>query len=293
MNSRGSLLIVTLWIVAILSALAVSIGRSLSIETRLTKLRLARQEAEALARGAVLAAVELLQDDAEAGSVDWGGEAWAAPRVLTPGEGQQVTVTVTDEERKLSLAGLTEAQLQQLIPNGQTVRAFLDWQDAADPAENDPPFYPKNAPVESPEELNELPGMTADDYARVLTVATPYTVAGTPTNLNTVTPEALQILGVSVPAIQQITQFRDGPDGPDLHEADGYFTHETMIDTLRGLGISDADINLVTGLGDASLTFTVVAEAVLERPFARARIEAVVRRSAGGAEYPRIIAWRQ
>lgn len=293
MTTRGSLLIVTLWIVAILSALAVSIGRSLSMETRLTRHRLARQEAQALARGAVFAAVQLLQEDAAAGAVDWSGEAWAIPRVLTPAEGRQVTLTIMDEERKLSLQELTEPQLQLLVPNGEMVRAFLDWQDAADPAENAPPFYPKNAPIESPEELYELPGMTAEDYARITGAATPYTIAGTPPNLNTVTPEALQALGVSLQAIQVITQYRDGPDGPDVHEADGYFTRATIIDTLRGLGVVDEDINRVVSLGDASLTFTIVAEAVLTRPAARARVEAVVRRAAGGTEHPRVIAWRQ
>ncbi len=118
-------------------------------------------------------------------------------------------------------------------------------------------------------------------------------VSGTPANLNTLTPEALQLLGVSLPAIQLITQFRDGPDGPDAHEADGYFTPATMIDTLRSLGVDDTDINHVLGLGDASQTFRVVAEAVVERSSGHARVETIVRRVHGGTEYPRIIAWRQ
>lgn len=293
MSSRGSLLIVTLWVVAILSALAVAIGRSLSVETRLTKHRLAKQEADALARGAVLLAVQLLQEDAVAGSIDWTGEAWAIPRTLTAAEGRQVSLTIVDEERKLNFQELTEPQLQELMPNGETVQAFLDWRDGPDPAENAPPFYPKNAAFGVPEELNELPGMTPENYARVIAVATPYLVPGVPANLNTVTPEALQLLGMSATAIQQIVQYRDGPDGPDVHEADGTFTRATMVDTLRGLGVADEDINRVTGLGEASLTFTVIAEAVIERPAARARIEALVQRSLSGTEPPRVIGWRQ
>ena len=43
----------TLWLVTILSVLAVAIARYLSLEVRLTKYRLAREQAQALARSGI------------------------------------------------------------------------------------------------------------------------------------------------------------------------------------------------------------------------------------------------
>jgi type II secretory pathway component PulK len=47
-NQRGSLLVVTLWVVAILAVFVVAIARYLSIELRLTRHRMSRDQAAAL-----------------------------------------------------------------------------------------------------------------------------------------------------------------------------------------------------------------------------------------------------
>ena len=61
----GSLLIITLWLVTILSVLAIAVARYLSVEVRLTKHRLASEEAKALARSGVYLAMQRLTQDGQ------------------------------------------------------------------------------------------------------------------------------------------------------------------------------------------------------------------------------------
>jgi type II secretory pathway component PulK len=128
-QARGSLLIVTLWLVAILAVLAVAVGRYLSVEVRLMKNILAREQAAAMARSGVYLAMRLLSHDAGTGealggSYDWLGDEWAYfPLDLPDAEadatqwlvalpveaqegklfGGEVRVRIVDEARKLDL----------------------------------------------------------------------------------------------------------------------------------------------------------------------------------------------
>ena len=71
----------TLWLVTILSVLAVAIGRYLSLGVKMAGYRLAREQAVTLARGGVYLAMQRLADDppeAEGQAYDWEGDEWAA-----------------------------------------------------------------------------------------------------------------------------------------------------------------------------------------------------------------------
>ena len=165
---RGSLLIVTLWLVAVLSMLSIAISQRMAMELRLTRYQLAHARAQALARGGVRYAMALLAaDQSDAASpADWLGEAWAfnpdadrrpsngakvdptvirldipeGDRPATGDEAAASTSTVelrlVDEERKLDINRLTDPVyselLSRLIGPREAVDRLLDYVDADD-----------------------------------------------------------------------------------------------------------------------------------------------------------------
>jgi len=317
---RGSILLISLSLVAVLSVLAVSVGRQLSLDVRLTKHRLAHAQAMALARsGAALALQRVARDAAESdGKVyDWLGDEWATPPAvppdepggwLVPGPAQaEVRIHITDEGRKLSLNDATLPQLVRLTGDEAVAQAIIDAHDEPDPAEDapegTPPYFAKNGPFAAPEELGDLPGMTPERYEILRDHTSPYRALSEPMNLNTATPEVLRAVGLTEPAVQLVLAYRDGPDGAEAHEQDGVFTASglAVLQTLKDAegvdltGTEDGTL-LSSGLfGVSSTVFTVVAEGATARPAARARVEAVIRRAGcgeGGPE-PCIVAWRE
>ena len=151
----GSLLIVTLWMVTILSVLSIAIARSLSLEVRLTRYRLARQQAKALARGGVYLAMQRLKQDATP-AYDWLGDRWALPPsspssgsqasldnpppwvIDVPAEGgmdqtnqRRVIIRITDEERRVPLNGLAALLPLQRQVWFNAVAALLNSQELA------------------------------------------------------------------------------------------------------------------------------------------------------------------
>lgn len=293
MSRRGSLLVVSLWLVTLLGTLAVAMARYLSTELRVAGYRAAREQARALARSGVLVALRVLQEDKT--PEDWLGEAWAQPLTLQPADGQQVTVSLVDEQRKLSLQRATDDELRALTNAEPVVVEFRDYVDALDPAEDrpgdTPPFYAKNAPLQALEELRELPALSAaPDADDLLSVhASPYGGEEAVLNLNTVAPEVLRAVGVSESSIMLLMQFREQED---VFRAAGVQVLNDLKDR-QGVDLTGTpDGNLLSGpaFGVSSQTFTVTAEATLARPAVRARVRAVVQRN--GDEMPLIIAWR-
>ena len=131
----GSLLIMTLWMVAVLTVLSVTIARHLSLEIRLTKNRLALEQARILARNGVYLAMQRLsrdQQESDGRSYDWLGDDWAyippthpdddptrwvVPFPADDGDTEMrfagyLTVQIRDEERKLPLNTATPATLR-------------------------------------------------------------------------------------------------------------------------------------------------------------------------------------
>ncbi len=318
---RGSILIISLSLVAVLSVLAVSVGRQLSLDVRLTKYRLAREQAAALARSGVYLAIQrLARDEAESdGKVyDWLGDEWATPPPSDPADGPggwvvpapaqaELRIHISDEERKLRLNDATLQQLARLTGDEAVAQAIIDARDEPDAAEDSPagtpPYFAKNGPFTAPEELADLPGMTPEHYEILQGHASPYPASTEPLNLNTATPEVLGAAGLTERAVQLVLAYRDGPDGAEAHEQDGVFTEAglAVLQTLKDAegvdltGTEDGNL-LSSGLfGVSSTVFTVVAEGVTAHPAARARVEAVVRRAACGEGLPEpcIIAWRE
>ena len=317
MNSRtrnrqsGSLLIITLWIITILSVLAVAIARHLSIEVRLTKYHLAREQAKVLARSGVYLAMQRLTEDGTA--YDWLGDEWALPgEEIGTGDAHVRIVSTTDEERKLNLnAPLSpsfESAVTQLIHEHAIAKEIVDYLDpkkeGEDKPADTPPYFAKNGPVVSVEELRQLPGMESEPYELLRAQASPHLPQGAVVNINTAQREVLLALGLSDSTVGKIEEFRIGPDGPDAHERDGKFTQAgTIVSTLaeNGLSIDTGhqqqylqEQTILNSLGVSSQTFTVTSEGSTERPAVRVLVQAVIQRKDCAESRPScIVAWRE
>ncbi|MBI3321152.1 MAG: general secretion pathway protein GspK [Candidatus Omnitrophica bacterium] len=321
-GQSGSLLIITLWLVAILAVLAMAIARYLSTEIKLARYRLAREQAAALARSGVYLAMQRLAQDAEQEPYDWLGDEWAsAPGAeesedpaawvvpVTLGEQRpeaDVVVTIVDEERKLPLNLAEKASLALLLGDDALAQTIVEARDAespSNPAEDRPtqipPYVAKDGGFVAPEELMDLPDVTPELYRTLRANTTPYLTAAQTLNLNTVTPEVMSALGLTKSAIDAVVRFRDGLDGPAAHTQDGIFTQAgtAVLDALGATALIDADRTLLASdrFGVRSETFTVVAEGRAGQPLVQVRVTAVVRR-AGCADHvpaPCIVAWRE
>ncbi len=325
----GSLLIMTLWMVAVLTVLSVTIARHLSLEIRLTKNRLALEQARILARNGVYLAMQRLsrdQQESDGRSYDWLGDDWAyippthpdddptrwvVPFPADDGDTEMrfagyLTVQIRDEERKLPLNTATPATLLALTGDAEMAQAIVDAFDAPDPAEDrpggTPPYFAKNGPFVRHEELLDLPDMTREVYDVLQAATSPYLLETESMNINTVTPEVLRAMGVTESAIETLTRFRDGSDGPTAHEEDGIFTQaweiRRTLEAMLGITVqTENDINLLSSnaFDVTSNVFTVTVEGIITRPPVRVRLEAVIRRTdcREGRPAPCIIAWKE
>ncbi|MBI4004210.1 MAG: general secretion pathway protein GspK [Candidatus Omnitrophica bacterium] len=292
---RGSLLVMTLWIVTILGALSVAVARYLSTEVRLTRYRLVRHEARELARSGVSLAQRLIQEDTDDPQVDWSEETWAQPLTVSPASGRQLTVVITDEERKLNVNAASAEQLEPLLGSRQLAEAIVDYADTGTdgPAESPvdtPPYYPKNASVVALEELRDLPDMTDE----IFTALQQWTfAAGAPTtltvNINTATRDVLQAAGLPTLA-DAIVAFR---------EQGHYFASLTPDVVTENAAVpppfdpANTEFqNARSRLVVASQFFLVRATGSTTLPSVQHHVEAVIQRSTDSSP-PRIIAWRE
>lgn len=313
-NRSGSLLIITLWLVTILSVLAVAVARYLSLEVKVTKYALAREQAGALARSGVYLAMQRLMEDAkEAPAVDWLSDDWALPEDPLATARGEVRISISDEERKLDINAASEEALTALSGSAGAAKAIVDYRDEPEAGEERPPYYPKNEPVSTVEELHEIPEIAQagpEVFATLARETSPY-LEGKPENGNTASREVLLALGLSAYTADKIEEFRAGPDGPDAHEQDGTFEETAaIVPTLQAPPTNwkiadtaqDQKEQAILGtLGVVSNTFTVTAEGRVNHPDVHERVEAVILRGGCASRVPAgapvleacIIAWRQ
>ena len=321
----GSLLVVTLWLVTILSVLAVAVARYLAVEIRLTKYIQARAQAKALARSGVYLAMQRLAQDMQDGeeAYDWLQDDWA---VFPDGDPEDPTawlvrlssakpdeestppaivIRVTDEERKLPLNRVRDSltdpwfmALSALLQSPVRAQRIVDYLDdnnepfapnglEADDASN-PPYLAKNGPVVAPEELLEIPDVP--EAFRTLADFTSLATLHGKLNINTVSPEVLEALGMGSSAAQALAACR-------AHNV--IFESEATILTtaescVGATGLSDTERTLlVNDFGVSSQTFTVISEGRVQQPPVTARVEALIDRSTDAGGQIRILGWRE
>ncbi len=332
-NRAGSLLVITLWLVTILSVLAVAIGRYLSTEVRITRYQQAHEQAKALARSGVSLALQRLANDqkekeADGKTYDWLGDEWAlVPNPAQPGQtawvvmvpaGVQIpatadtlTITMTDEERKLNINALTATQLEALIGSGplpQEIVDYFDQENAGERSIDAPLYYQKNAPVAALEELRAIPGMTEAVFALLqhATAVFPAGSAAPTVNINTVEPEVLLAIagptlgGDPAPVIiSALVASRSGVNGI-LGDADDCKATNlsTAAQELGDCALGGNQAPLVellskTTFSVSSSIFRITVEALVQPQHVSYRVVAVVQRSTSADQPPVILAWRE
>jgi hypothetical protein len=237
---RGSVLIVSLWMVTILTLLALAFVHRTGVELRLTayqwdEMRLLQGAEDALF-------VSRREFRRRQGAAPFGAlnQAWSqAPGVFkdhpVPGggftvshrAGEETLYGLEDEAGRINVNTAPPDVLERLF--GGAAPAVLDWRDADDerrPGGAEKSDYgsgaPRNGPFQSVEELLLVKGVTPSLYRQVQDLVT---VDGNgQVNLNTASPAALAALGLGESLAVKIAAFRRGPDGKEGTGDDGVFS---------------------------------------------------------------------
>lgn len=287
MNRRGSLFIVVLWSLSLLTATSIALG--VGIRQKLTLLN-RLSTSDALEAGA-LAGVEkgkgLVKEDLEDDFDGW-VDAWAtSSREFESIKLARVTVTVSypmrvhekdtphygvmDESSKLGLNQATAVELDALLQAAGGLEAdeaqeiamcIIDWRDGdstyghpnygAEDTDYDDlkqPYEAKDAPFQTVYELLLIKGINRGLFDKIKDLVTPFGTGRV--NVNTADRRVLQALGLSEDAAEKIHTFRLGADKKPGTEDDGLFKNaQTVATTLEQAGetLVGADQTAVSNL---------------------------------------------
>ena len=339
---RGSLLVVTLWLIAILATIAVALGGYLSTETRLLRYHIAHARAHALARAGVYLALQRLAEDAQqqGEEYDWLGDKWAYFPSRDPNAASTswhvsfpdqagLTITMTDEERKLNVNRVGEIELaglfEKLLGGPAPVDLIADAVDAdttprpngLEASSSTPPYQAKNAPLVVLEEAREIPGVTDETSGLLQRFTSPFLELTSSVNINTASPELLRAMCAVAEKsglAEQIVAYRWKPeDQSDVTTGNRFVrltpdvevsvSSQPLDPTLKD-ALTEAMVGprpLRTLLGVQAAHFKIVAMGETATPAVRSRIQAVVRRGASsgqpslsvGGETFTLLAWQE
>jgi len=170
LSKKGSVLMISLWILAILVVFALGMGQRAMMNLRIAKYQKDKLRSSCLSRAGILRAIAETKKDTNA----WGGlyETWSTGKdsnntpiyeniALNQGSPDTFSVIVTDEERRININSASKQLLVELltsrnIENPDKIADLIrDWIDAdTTPSGADPENAVfKNAPLSVPEEL--------------------------------------------------------------------------------------------------------------------------------------------
>jgi general secretion pathway protein K len=269
-NRRGIALVLVLWVVLVLSLLISGFAFTMHVETQVTSYARKELKAEMLARSGIeVARMQLIlhrRSPTESG-FDAPNQEWATNELMYVdhelGDGI-FNVKVTDEESKIPINTVSQAQLQHLMellgvePSDSDiiVDSILDWREAGDltrlnGAKNDyylslsPPYRCKNALFDRVEELLLVRGVTPDlfhgtpatekdpgqpGFADLFT-----TMPTAAINVNSASSIVLQtMVGLDDVHVQAVLAYRDGADGILGTDDDQPFRNINIFNTIAG-----------------------------------------------------------
>lgn len=247
-NQKGSLLMIVLWMVALLSILAVSLSYRVGLKVKATEFSISRFGTTYAARAAVAQAITVIKKDPTL-DVDTLQDIWANNpaefKEILVGKNQfsveveengQIRYGLTDEESKVNLNTFPQEVLENLFAqleiDPDLVANLMDWIDSDDDDRNHgrgaekeyyehlkAPYSPKNAPLENMEELLLVKGLTPAIVEKLRERATVY--GSGKINLNTAPAETFKVLGFEDEFTAKVAQFRLGKDSLPGTEDDG------------------------------------------------------------------------
>lgn len=235
-GNRGVALIITLWVLVLLSVLALGFSstvrrgsksaRNFAEDTRLHFVALSAHEEALLWLAA--------DPDPEIDYIDDDG-LFHTDREREPMAGirkdglYNIEITVSDEEARLNLNILNKFTLRRLLENAQVpegkvpelLDTFMDWRDkddlhringAEDEYYEEFGYTTKNGTFDSPMELLLVKGFEDAGIVNASEPSTPFldlvSVWGRGVNINTAPPQILDILGLDSRAIESIMEAR-------------------------------------------------------------------------------------
>ncbi len=291
LTKSGSILLLSLWVLALMGLIAASLSFRLGLAHRLTQyswdeLRL-RQAAKT---AVVLFAVDWKRDRASYAAFN---QAWRASERVEAAE---------DESGKINVNTAPREVLERLfVQHSEVVPAILAWRtpgtartSASDPYE--PMGYTaRHGAFQTLEELLLVNGMTPSIYSEVHEALTVYSAG--PVNINTASASVLEALGLPASLAAKILTFRRGPDDLEGTRDDGIFTSvASIIPRLKEKMFLSTEDQKVLRQFVSQNRFTVQAESFRLQIVARlpdSRLEgryAVVT----SARFPgRILYWRE
>ena len=312
---KGSVLVLTLWSLSLLSVFVLTVGEGLRQKLTLWKRLEVADDLLSLAYSAVEKAKAVLKEDSGQ-DLDTLNEGWSLSTVklnnfaLANGQitiGSPDKPGLVDEERKINFNQADVKTIQRVLVSSANLSnseaeelayCIVDWRDSdsnyghaeygaedKDYEDERVPYSCKDAPMEALEELLLVKGMNRDIFNRLKPWVTVYGSGSV--NVNTAPEEILTAVGLSQSTVRKILEHRSGPDAEDGTSDDKAFQQAEAVTTDLAWDkppITEAEKieidNLVSAgrLGVASSFFTVPVRVSLERSPATLSMEAVINR---------------
>lgn len=239
-SERGAILLISLWILLLLTLLAFGLTYRISLEMRLADYDRERSELFYLLHGALhQASATLGLDDPEVDSLQ---DPWAMPSTsladdpdspISLGEGS-FQFTIEDEFSRINLNTATAEALSRIEGmESEVLRCLRFWRgdQDLDPSfvEGERAYYRslprpierEPAPLQTLEELLLVRGMTPSLYETLQSLGTVYGAGKA--NLNTASKAALVVLGLEESIAERLLLYRLGEDGEPATEDDRPF----------------------------------------------------------------------
>ena len=312
-NKKGTILITSLWILTILSILAIGIGFRVSIEVRLSKYSMDRLKALYLAKAGVAKSRQiLLRCNNAYDSIGACGIILPPDKNLNDifseklGDGAFAVnydeegvnhPGMLDEERKIDINRAPQDVLVRLLgTNSEDVAAsIVNWRGTAQVPRGawddyyqslNPPYECKHADFSVIEELMLVKGVTPELFESIKDYITVYGYDDGKININTATKKVMLAVGLSEKAADMIVGFRNGIDGLPGTKDDGIFLN-TAQDIISWDLTPDEKFILGNYFTTRSNYFRIEARGAVDGSSVTSRVVCIVKRGAKKLEYYR------
>ncbi|MCK5595594.1 general secretion pathway protein GspK [bacterium] len=317
MNKRGSILIITLWILAILSLLAISFAHHTAVGIKLTEYHISSLKNLYICKAGIKRVRCELNTDKEYDSLNdsWSSNQEAFKNVCV-GDGaftvsyqmeddnkDMITVYgMIDEERKININKLVKNGVRDGVRLSQMKKLFeildidtviadyiIDWLDSDSDSQVDgeedfyqglsDPYHCKNDSIECLEEMYLIRGVTTEIFKKLKPYITIY--GDGKININTAGKEIFMSLGMDDGLAQKILDYRSQDGGED-----DLYSFKTLRSIIPNLDLTSKQKQTLTALIPGYLTvcssvFTVNVISVLNNNKLAKRVNVILQREKG------------
>jgi len=279
-HKQGSIFILTLWSLCLLSIFAIGLGSKVTQDINLASYFQNKPQARFLALAAIKRAQAVLEDDTN--GFDCLNEFWATGSYSDDEESVfneaklgngAYGIGMIDEERKININTASQNVLERLfrITSGTDIddahiiaSSIIDWRDTdSNPLEGGAegsfykqlkiPYECKDGNFQVIEELLLIRGMAGEIFLKVKDLITIYGEGKV--NINTAGRQVLYLLGMNDALADKIILYRKGNDGIEGTQDDNILKNSANIgnDLKEGAGLGEEELNKIVELTSAGL----------------------------------------